>query len=274
MSALGVLLGLFLAQRTARIVGVNAAQVWNLCIVGLFSALIVQRLLLVALNWSAIRLHPQWMVALSMIHHPLLTGVGALAGTGAAAFYAHRNRMPLAATADALAAPLALGLAYEQAGALLAGSSYGTTTAVRWAVTYTNPLAARWSGTPLGIPLHPVQAYAGLAFLTLSLLLLVCLPARKQSGDVAGMWLLGMGVAIYVTEMWRDTEGRGALLRGAIDVPQLMAVLFVLAGGLVLKERGKRVAGRDLLETRETNHEQARFDTRSGLAVRDEAQHD
>lgn len=274
MSALGVLLGLFLAQRTARIVGVNAAQVWNLCIVGLFSALIVQRLLLVALNWSAIRLHPQWMVALSMIHHPLLTGVGALAGTGAAAFYAHRNRMPLAATADALAAPLALGLAYEQAGALLAGSSYGTTTAVRWAVTYTNPLAARWSGTPLGIPLHPVQAYAGLAFLTLSLLLLVCLPARKQSGDVAGMCLLGMGVAIYVTEMWRDTEGRGALLHGAIDVPQLMAVLFVLAGGLVLKERGKRVAGRDLLETRETNHEQARFDTRSGLAVRDEAQHD
>ena len=39
--------------------------------------------------------------------------------------------------------------------------------AARWAVTYTSPLAARLSGTPLGIPLHPVQAYAGLAFLTL-----------------------------------------------------------------------------------------------------------
>ncbi len=36
---------------------------------------------------------------------------------------------------------------------------------MRWAVIYTSPLAARWSGTPLGIPLHPVQGYAALAFL-------------------------------------------------------------------------------------------------------------
>jgi len=70
MSALGVVLGLFLAQRTARIAGVNTGKVWNLCIVGLFSAVITQRLLLLLLNWSDIRLHPQWMLALSMIHHP------------------------------------------------------------------------------------------------------------------------------------------------------------------------------------------------------------
>ena len=237
LAAVGVLLGLFLAQRTARIAGVNSGQVWNLCVVALFSALIVQRLLLVLMNWSDLRRHPHWMLALSMIHHPLLTVVGALAGVGAAALYARRERMPLGTTADALAAPLALGLAFEQLGALLAGSDYGTEAALPWAVTYTHPLTARWSGTPLGIPLHPVQAYAALAFLTLSIFLLIWLPIRQQQGDVAGLWLLGAGVAIYITELWRDPEGRGVVLGGVLDGPQVAAALMVLAGGLVLRER-------------------------------------
>jgi phosphatidylglycerol:prolipoprotein diacylglycerol transferase len=240
MSALGVLLALLLAQRTARVAKVNATQVWNLCVIALFAALLDQRLLLIAMNWNDLRLHPKWMLGLAMIHHPLLAGAGALAGLGAAAAYARWKRMPLAATADALAAPLALGLACEQMGALMAGSGYGSETAVRWGVVYTDPLAARWSGTPLGIPLHPVQAYAALAFLTLSILLVVGLPARKRPGDVAGLWLLGAGVAVFMTELWRDTEGRGALLNGALDGPQIVAVLFVGTAAIVLMERKRK----------------------------------
>ena len=238
-AAVGVLLALFLAQRTARIAGVNAAQVWNLCVLTLFAALVAQRLLLVLVNWTDLRRHPQWMLAISMIHHPLLMGAGALAGVGSAVFYALRQRMPLGATADALAPPLALGLCFEQLGALASGSGYGVEAGpgVHWAVTYTNPLAAIWSGAPLGVPLHPVQAYAALAFLSLALLLLVWLPAEHRKGDVAGLGLMGAGVAIYITELWRDPAGRGALLNGALDGPQLAAVLLVIAGALVLRER-------------------------------------
>ena len=237
LSALGVLLGLFLAQRTAQVAGLNAGKMWNLCVVGLFSALLMQRLLLVLLNFSELRLHPQWLLALSMIHHPLLTGAGALIGAATAAIYARRNQIQLWATADAVAAPLSLGLAFEQIGALFAGSSFGTDTTLPWAVTYTDPLVARWSGTPLGVPLHPVQAYAAVAFLILSLLLLVLLPVRKQPGDVAGIWFLGTGVVIFITEFWRDTEGRGTLLHGALDGPQAAAILLVLAGAMILRER-------------------------------------
>ena len=247
MAAVGVLLALFFALRTARIAGVDAGQLWNLCIWSLFAALLTQRLLLAAVNLGNLRRHPQWMLALAMIHHPLLTAAGALAGVGTALLYALRKRLPLSTTADALAAPLALGLAFEQLGALLAGSGYGveagTGIAARWAVTYTDPLAARWSGTPLGVPLHPVQVYAALAFLTLSILLLVWLPMRRQQGDVAGIWLLGTGVTVYITELWRDSEGRGAMLGGALDGPQAAAILMVLAGGFVLWERTGKIQG-------------------------------
>jgi phosphatidylglycerol:prolipoprotein diacylglycerol transferase len=240
MAALGVLLALFLAQRTARIAGVNAAEAWNLCVVALFAALVGQRLLLLLMNWSEVRRHPSWMLGLAMIHHPLLGAAGALAGVASAAVYMRWRGLALWTTADALAAPLALGLAFEQVGALLAGSGYGTEATVRWAVTYTNPLAARWSGTPLGIALHPVQAYAALGFLTLSILLMVWLPARRQQGDVAGIGLLGMGVVVFVTELWRDPEGRGALFGGVLNGPQAAAILLVLAGGLMLMERSGR----------------------------------
>jgi phosphatidylglycerol:prolipoprotein diacylglycerol transferase len=239
-AAVGALLALFLAQRTARIAGVDAGQLWNLCILALFAALVGQRLLLIVVNWSALRSHPSWVLGLAMVHHPLLSAVGALSASASAIAYVRWKRMDAWPTADALAAPLALGLAFEQAGALLAGSGYGTETTARWAVTYTNPLAAHWSGTPLGIPLHPVQAYAALSFSTLAIFLLMALPARRQQGDIVGMALLGIGVIIFITELWRDPEGRGALLRGALDWPQVSAVLLVLIGGFALRKRNNQ----------------------------------
>ncbi|MDR3751350.1 MAG: prolipoprotein diacylglyceryl transferase [Terracidiphilus sp.] len=250
-AAVGVLLALLLAQRTARMAGLNPAQVWNLCIVSLFAALLGQRLLLIVLNWSDLRSHPSWMLGLAMIHHPLLAVAGAFMGLGAAALVIRRQKMPFWTTVDVLAAPLTLGLAFEQLGALLAGSGYGTETTVRWAVIYTSPLAARWSGTPLGIALHPVQAYAALAFLTLSIFLLVWLPERRRQGDLAGLWLMGTGVAVYITELVRDPIGRGSLLRGALDGPQAAAVLLVLAGALVLLER--KATGKPDKESAVTN---------------------
>jgi phosphatidylglycerol:prolipoprotein diacylglycerol transferase len=272
--AVGVLLALLMAQRMARIAGLDGRKVWNLCVVALFAALVSSRLLLVSLNWSELRVHPMWLLGLAMIHHPLLACFGALAAVVAAVLYGRWQRLPLWSTADALAAPVALGLAFEQTGALLAGSGYGTEAgmgiAARWAVTYTDSLAALWSGTPLGVALHPVQAYAALGFLTLSFFLMVLcqgmtlvvpkaqqteeralapegrflgffpsswLPYRRQLGEVAGFFLIGAGVVVFVTEFWRDTEGRGSLLGGALDGPQMVAVVLVVVGGLVLLER-------------------------------------
>lgn len=240
-AALGVLLALILAQRTARIAGVNPAPVWNLCVVALFAALIGSRLLLIAANWRDLSRHPSWMLGLGMVHHPLVSAAGALAGAVAAFAYARWLRLPLWNTADTLAAPLAVGLAFEQFGALLAGSGYGTSSGARWAVTYSSVLAAQWSGTPLGIPLHPVQAYAALAFLTVAVFLLLWLPFRRQAGDVAGLFLMSTGFAIFITELWRDTEGRGSFFGGALDGPQIAAIAMVLAGGVALRER--KVAG-------------------------------
>jgi phosphatidylglycerol:prolipoprotein diacylglycerol transferase len=242
LAAIGVLLALFVAQHTARIAELNTGKVWNLCVVSLFAALVAQRLLLVAFNLRDLRHHPAWLLALAMVHHPLLAASGAAAGAAAGTVCARWQNLPLRNTADVLAAPIALGLAFEQFGALLAGSGYGVETSVPWAVTYNHPLAAMWSGAPLGIPLHPVQAYAALAFLALAIFLFAGQRMIRQPGDLAGFGLMGAGVAVYITELWRDTEGRGSMLGGALDGPQLGAVVLVLAGALTLLEHKERRA--------------------------------
>ncbi len=141
------------------------------------------------------------------------------------------------------AAPVALGLAFEQIGALLAGSGYGTGAHVPWAVTYTDPLAARWSDAPLGIPVHPVQAYAALGFFAIAVGLLLWLPHRRQHGDLAGLFLAATGIVLFITEFWRDPIGRGAMFGGVIKGPQAAGIVFVLAGAFMLLEsKSQRIA--------------------------------
>jgi phosphatidylglycerol:prolipoprotein diacylglycerol transferase len=245
LAAAGVLLALVLATRTARAAGVSPSQVWNTCVVTLIAALVGSRLLLAVLNWDELLRHPLWIFGLATIHSPVLAAAGVMMGAAAALFYVGRERMPWAATLDALAPPLVVGLACEQWGALLAGAGYGIETSVGWGIVYTDPFAQRWSGTPLGIPLHPVQAYAAVGYMLLAVLLLMLLPARRQPGDIAGMALMGLGVVVYLTELWRDPEGRGEMLGGALDGPQVAAVVLVVAGGLVLLQRRGAGQGAD-----------------------------
>jgi phosphatidylglycerol---prolipoprotein diacylglyceryl transferase len=241
-AAAGVLLALMLAMHTAHKLGIDPNRVWSLSILLLFTALVGSRLLLVIANWTVLRHHPLWMLSLAMVHHPLLAAIGTVSALAVAAVYARVYHLPFRTTADVLGAPVALGLAFEQIGALLAGSGYGTGAHVPWAVTYSDPLAVRWSDAPLGVPVHPVQAYAALGFFAIAVGLLLWLPHLHQHGDLAGLFLVATGVLLFVTEFWRDPIGRGALLGGVIKGPQGAGIVLVLAGAsMLLESKSQRI---------------------------------
>lgn len=243
IAAVGVLLALTLALHNARKIQLDPNRIWNLCILTLFTALFGSRLLLLVANWTVLRSHPLWILSLAMIHHPLLAGIGVLIAISVAVVYAGMHHLPLRATADALAAPAALGLGFEQLGALLAGSGYGTGTHLPWAIVYTDPLAARWSDAPIGIPVHPVQAYAAIGFFVIAIGLQIRMPRRSQHGDLAGLFLIAIGVVVYITEFWRDPLGRGAFFNGLLKAPQTAGIAFVLVGALLLLEcKSQRIA--------------------------------
>jgi phosphatidylglycerol:prolipoprotein diacylglycerol transferase len=243
LAAAGVLTALGLAHWTAPLAGVESRHGWNAVVLGVFAALTAQRGLLIALNLGNLRVHPRWLLALALVHHPLLTGVGALAAALAVVWYARWAHVPLLRLGDALAAPVALGMALEQMGCLLAGSDFGRDAGSgAWgAVTYSSTLAERWSGTPLGVPLVPVQAYAALGAVLAAGLCGLWLRRRvRKPGEAAGVGWVALGVVVFLTECLRDWEGRGVIhladAGGVIDAPQLVALVMVLAGFVLLAD--------------------------------------
>jgi phosphatidylglycerol:prolipoprotein diacylglycerol transferase len=251
-AALGVLLALGAAQWAAVKAGLLARHGWNMVVLAVFAALAVSRLVLIGMNLSELRRHPSWLLAIAMVHHPLLAAAGAVGAGAAVLAYARWARLPLAAVGDCLAAPVALGMAAEQVGALLAGSDFGRESAgSTWllAVTYSSELAARWSGTPLGVALYPVQGYAAMGWGLLAGIVAVWLALGTRRGDAAGLGLVGAGIVLFVTEMFRDWEGRGVVFGGVVDAPQLVGLGLVVAGGLVLWDWTPRSQKRDLGHT-------------------------
>lgn len=86
---------------------------------------------------------------------------GLAAGLGALVLFARRRAIPVLAALDVAAPAAALGQAIGHVGCLVGGDSWGIPADVPWAVVYRNPAAM----APLGIPLHPTQAYEAVALL-------------------------------------------------------------------------------------------------------------
>ena len=81
---------------------------------------------------------------------------------------------------------------------------------------------ARWSGTPLGVPLHPVQAYAALGFSRSRSFSAAWLPHRRQPAMLPACGLMGAGRR-YLPHRNLARSGRAGRhpCSGALDGPQI-----------------------------------------------------
>ena len=229
-AAFGVLAALFVSARLARAMGVDANRIWNLCVLMIFTALIGSRILLVMLNWSDFRRFPLWMVGLASMRAPwMLVGGGALALLVGLA-YALMMNLPLLRTLDVLTPGLALGYAISCIGSFWAGSSYGSPTTLPWGVAYRSRLAALWSGTPLGVRLHPTQLYEALLEL-LFFCALMLLWRKLRPGELLGMWLFLLGLSSFFLAFVRGNP-HPEIVNGGLLPGQAVAVLLVIAGGV------------------------------------------
>jgi len=139
-------------------------------------------------------------------------------------------------TLDAAAPALALADVFAKLGAFAAGSNYGAPTALPWGVVYRNPWATYWSGTPLGIRLHPTQLYACLAELFLCAFLLWLLPRQRQEGEAIGAWLFFYGLVRFGIEFFRG-DVDSTFFHGMLSMQQGIAIVMVIAGALLWLER-------------------------------------
>lgn len=227
LAAIALIASLALAMFTARRLTLDPNKIWNLSLIGIFTALLGSRLLLILVHFHDFLAHPFWMLGLVTIRGRGVFYGSVLLAICACIGYIFANRLPLRRTLDCLAPSAALGLAIGSLGAFAAGSDYGAPTNQPWGVIYRHGLAALWSGTPLGIRLHPVQLYEALITFLLLALLLLWLPSAHD-GDIAGAFLFVYGIALYFLDFYRGD--RDFIFHEAITISQLVAIVLVLAG--------------------------------------------
>ncbi|MEI6667802.1 MAG: prolipoprotein diacylglyceryl transferase [Acidobacteriota bacterium] len=232
--AAAYLLALYLAVTRARRAGLDGDRVLDLGIYIIISALVGAKLLLLIVDFDYFRRQPAelWTLARS-------GGVfygGLLVAFVVGLWYVRRCRLPVWATADAIAPGIALGHVVGRMGCLLAGCCYGLPTTLPWGITFNDAFAASNVGTPLHLALHPTQLYdAAAESLILFLLLGTERRGRRFDGRTFWVYILLYAISRFGIEFFRG-DPRGATLGWSTSqlislglVPLAIVMLAVLA---------------------------------------------
>jgi phosphatidylglycerol---prolipoprotein diacylglyceryl transferase len=226
----GVLLGLWYARRQAPRAGLDPDRVWNLGIYVVLTALVMAKVWLVVINWHYYADHPREIFSIQLLQSGGTFFGGVLGAIALVVIYTVVTKTSLVALLDCYSAGLPLGHAIGRLGCFMAGCCYGKPTTLPWGVTFTNPIAARLVGTPMGIPLHPTQLYESFAeFCNFAILVWI---GKRQSfrGEILATYLLLYGIERGAIEFVRGDPDRTLMFHGAFSIMQVVAVAFVLTG--------------------------------------------
>ncbi|HEY7095572.1 MAG TPA: prolipoprotein diacylglyceryl transferase [Terriglobales bacterium] len=231
--ASGVLLGLWISVRNSAKQGIDPDDAWNLGIIVVLCGIIGAKVLYIVNDWSYYTANPREIFSIGTLQAGGVFSGGLLAAFAAAAWYVRKKHMPPLGTCDAFAPGLAIGHAIGRVGCFAAGCCWGKPTHAFWGVTFTNPLAHAWVGTPLNEALEPTQLFEAVVELANFFVLSWMLKRRKFEGQVFGAYLILYGVARYFLEFLRGDPGRGSVFGGIMTGTQLISIGLVVSGGLI-----------------------------------------
>ena len=234
----GLTLGLLTARSRANATGLPGDRVLDLGLWVVLWGLVGSKVLLVLTEPGYLS---SWRSVLGLVRAGGVFYGGLLGAMAAAAVLLHRWRLPALPLVDALVPSVALGHFFGRLGCFAAGCCYGSACGHCLSVTFSDAKAAELSGTPLHLPLHPVQVYEA-GFNLLNYLLLAWLFRRRlRPGAVLAVYLITYGVARFGLEFLRGDPDRGFVLGGLFSTSQLIAALLVPAGlGLLVWVRRHR----------------------------------
>jgi len=239
MAALGLIVSLTLVVRAARREGIDPDKAWNLGIIAILASMFGSKVLLIITDWDFYSRNPGVIFSMATLQAYGVFYGGLIAAIAACVWYMHRHHMPMLRTTDVFAPGIALGHAIGRLGCFAAGCCYGKPTSLPWGVTFTNPLAAQWVGTPLGVPLHPTQIYEFLVEMANFAFLWWLLKHKRFDGQVIGAYMFIYGIARFFLEFLRADPERGSVFNGLMTLTQFISILLVIAGGVLWMRRSE-----------------------------------
>ena len=209
LAAVGLLAGLGLSQRTARLAGVDADRLWDAGVFLVIAAFVFSRVLLVVENFKSFRAFPGLLLAV-----PSLTASGVALTVLATWVWLRWKGIPVGRAMDAWAPCAVLVWGFLGLGHFAEGSDPGMVTTLPWGV--------RTAGE--GLALHPVALYC----CVLAWGLAVFSYGRVKKGNAAAVTLVVAGAGQFLISFVRQP---GLEMVAGLDALQWVAVGMMVVGG-------------------------------------------
>ena len=154
--------------------------------------------------------------------------IGVLAAIG---FVAWRDKLSFLRVCDYIAVNVPMGMLLGRLANFNNGELWGRETDVPWGMVF--------PGAAGEVVRHPSQLYQagleGLALLIILMLLFWTTKARYRTGLMVGVFTIGMGLARFVNEFFRqpDAQLRGLAEQTGLSMGQWLTVPLILAGLIV-----------------------------------------
>ena len=231
---LGILLGVLLARRRERLLGLPNDTSLDIALFGVPSAIIGARLYYVAFSWDFYR--HDLLSVLNLRQGGLAIYGGILGGLLAGTLYARRKKLSYAALLDLTAPSLALGQCVGRWGNFFNREAYGEIVTSAWMRRF--PIAVY-------IPADGLWHYATFFYESLWCALIVlalCLAERRhffaRRGDVFCWYAFLYAVERTCVENLRTDS----LYWGSFRVSQVLSLSAALAVALCFSLRGKKIS--------------------------------
>ena len=143
-------------------------------------------------------------------------------------FFARNPDLPRWLIADLCGPAIALGQGIGRMGCFMAGCDYGTPTNLPWAIVFRDPEANAINGTPLGMPLHPVQLYESLTCLLLFFFLAWLTRRKRFEGQIILAYTILYAGARFLIEFVRGDADRGFIFGDWLSTSQFIAIVAIL----------------------------------------------
>lgn len=247
--ALALLAGLGVAMRLGRREGLGSDRVLDLSVWLIVAGLIGAKIYMILTGWMTAPLRFSDIFSLSTLEAGGGFYGGFIGAALVAVWYVKHNRLPFFRVFDAFAPAVALGQAIGRIGCFMAGDDFGKPAPHSpLAVVFTSQYAHQMTGTPLNVPIYPVQLFESFLTLIIFLILIWFYPRKRRDGQIFVMYLMLYAVARFFLEYYRGDMDRGFFFNGALSTAQLVAIVaFALGIGLIFYLKSNLPAARSRL---------------------------
>ena len=239
----GLLVGLLIAGRLGRRVGINPDHVTNLGVCLALSAIVGAKLFMILTDWGYYLEHPSRIFSFATLRAGGVFYGGLLAALATAFWFSRKYGLRPLQTADVFAPAVAIGHSIGRLGCFAAGCCWGKPSSLPWAMAFTDPAARDYVGVPLNIHLHPTQLYEAGGTLLIGLVLLWRFGKPHPPGAIVGLYLILYSAFRFGVEFLRAESERNFPFGGTLSTTQWVAILLVVAGVVLLVRQYRNATG-------------------------------